>query len=380
MSVEDLSGGAPAPAETVVTETTQTSAPADTGLRSSIDKAFDAIEGLDDGQGSETTEKQATTTATAERNPDGTFKAKDAQQQAQTADTTVDKTKVAADPKEAPARFASDPEAKAAWAATPDPVKAAVTRTIRELEQGIEKHRGDATIYNNVFKPFVDLAINSNIDPRAALQGYVDIDTTLARDFGAGLKMIFDRHGSDPREWAQAILGQKAQPGAGGQQQPDQRDQVIMELANEVKQLRQGFGGISKTLQQQHAEGVGQSLTSFTAGLPEADRTLFQELDAEIAAIIASDPAISLSDAFNKAKGDAQGRYQRIFGTAPSNGAQTTTTAPAQTRTPGTGGSDPRKGQLSLTGAPGSGQNGVTKKVPTSPREALDNAFATFGL
>lgn len=371
MADEDLNGGAGASVDTAALDTTNQSLPPAEAVRGALDRAFDTVEGLSEADATAQTDVDKPA-GTRDRNADGTFKGKDQGQAIvendQQLDQQQDKGK-GTDPKDAPARFASDPEAKAAWASTPDPVKAAVTRTIRELEQGIEKHRGDATIYNNVFKPFVDLAVKSNLDPRAALQGYVDIDIALAQNFGAGLKMIFDRAGADPRQWAQAILGQKQD--GGGQQQPDARDRQLAALMNEVQQLRQGFGGISQTLQDQHAQGVGQSLSSYTASLSDGDKALFSELDAEIAAILTSDPAISLPEAFSKAKDEAQGRYQRIFGKPP---------APAQTRTPGTGGSDPRKGQLSVSGAPGNGQSAVNRAVPTSPREALDRSFAALGL
>jgi hypothetical protein len=62
--------------------------------------------------------------------------------------TTTDKpaeTAPKTDPKaphhEAPARFKSDAAATAEWEKAPEAVKAAVHRSIRELESGIEKHR-----------------------------------------------------------------------------------------------------------------------------------------------------------------------------------------------------------------------------------------------
>lgn len=377
MSDENLAGGASASVDTTTVADTSTveSARIEDSPRSALDKAFAAVDLADTGSTVVEEDAGGDKPQHGNRNADGTFRAKAEQaDQGEVVEQQGNKGK-AADPKDAPARFSSDAEAKAGWASTPDPVKAAVNRTIRELEQGVEKYRGDANIYNSVFKPFVELAVASNVDPRAALQGYVNIDAALDQDFGAGLKMIFERKGADPRAWAQAILGQKQE---GGQQQPDARDRQISALVNEVKQLRQGFGGISQTLQQQHAQGIDQSLSSYTGSLSDADRALFNELDAEIADILTSDPAISLPDAFTKAKGDAQGRYQRIFGAAPANGAKTT--AAAQTRAPGTGGSDPRKGQLSVSGAPGNSQSASARAVPSSPREALDRRFAELGL
>ena len=39
-----------------------------------------------------------------------------------------------------------------------------------------------------------------------------------------------------------------------------------------------------------------------------------------------------------------------------------------------------RKGQLSITGAPASGSNPVTRKAPATARESLDRSFASLGL
>ena len=368
MTTDDFAGGAAAPAET--TTTAPEAAP---DLRSAIDKAFDTVEASDTG-----TEQQQPETPVAapdagrERNPDGTFKAKE-QTAEPAAEPQPEADKDKPESTDAPAGF--DPEAKAAWSQTPEPVKGAVNRRFRELEAGLTQYKGDATRFHQVYRGFDELAARSNIDPVNALQGYVDIDVMLAKDFGAGLDMIFKRADADPRQWAATVMGQPA-PAV------DQKDTVIADLRREIDSLKQGVGGISKTIEQQRTSTIDTQLTTYIGSLPEADRTLFTELDGEIAKILTSNPQITLTDAFAKAKGDAQAKYQRMFGTASSNGAPATTppTAPAQTRTPGTGGSDPRKGQLSVTGAPGPGQSAATKRVPASPREALDNAFSQLGL
>lgn len=374
MTTDDFAGGASAPAETTVAVTD-----ASPDLRSAIDKAFETIEASEAGgtteAPAETIVAETPTDGSRERNPDGTFKAKEqttepgTEQKPEADKPTVEAT-------DAPAGF--DPEAKAAWAATPEPVKGAVQRRFRELEAGITQYKGDATRFHSVYRPFDELAARSNIDPVQALQGYVDIDIMLAKDFGAGLNMIFQRAGTDPRAWAAQIMGQPKPEGAPADAA---KDTVIAELRREIDGLKQGVGGISKTIEQQRTDQIGGQLTNYIGSLPEADRTLFKELDGEIAAILGSDPQITLTDAFAKAKGDAQAKFQRMFGTTSNVTPQTTPPiARAQTPTPGTGGSDPRKGQLSVTGAPGPGQSTAVKRVPSSPREALDNAFNTLGL
>ena len=369
MTTDDFAGGASAPADT-------TTAAPDTSvdLRSAIDRAFETIEasegGNDTQQPDTATDAEAPADGSRERNPDGTFKAKEQGTETVTEQQKPVDDKPATDAADAPPGF--DPEAKAAWAATPEPVKGAVNRRFRELEAGITQYKGDATRFHSVYRPFDELAARSNIDPVQALQGYVDIDIMLAKDFGAGIDMIFKRAGTDPKAWAAQIMGQPQPAGGAPNQQKDA----------EIAALRREVGGISKTIEAQRTDQIGSQLTSYIGSLPEADRTLFKELDGDIAAILSSNPQITLTDAFAKAKGDAQAKYQRMFGGAPSNGAPNASTIPAraQTPTPGTGGSNPRKGQLSVTGAPGPGQSADPRRVPSSPREALDNAFSALGL
>lgn len=373
MTTDDFAGGASAPADTTVAAP-DTSA----DLRSAIDKAFETVEASEAGGTEaqpETVVAQTPSDGSRERNPDGTFKAKEQGDEVVTEQQKPETAKPTTEAVDAPAGF--DPEAKAAWAATPEPVKGAVQRRFRELEAGITQYKGDATRFHSVYRPFDELAARSNIDPVQALQGYVDIDIMLAKDFGAGLDMIFKRAGTDPRQWAAQIMGH---PQPEGSAAAPQKDAEIAALRREIEGLKQGFGGINKTIEQQRTDQIGGQLTTYIGSLPEADRALFKELDGEIAAILSSDPQITLTDAFAKAKGDAQAKYQRMFGTASNAAPTPTTPARAQTPTPGTGGSNPRKGQLSVTGSPGPGQVTDARRVPSSPREALDNAFSVLGL
>lgn len=373
MTTDDFAGGASAPAET-----TAAAPEASPDLRSAIDKAFETIEASEAGgtteAPAETTVAEAPTDGSRERNPDGTFKAKE-QSAEPGAEPKPETDKPTTEATDAPAGF--DPEAKAAWAATPEPVKGAVQRRFRELEAGITQYKGDATRYHTAYRPFDELAARSNVDPVQALQGYVDIDIMLAKDFGAGIDMIFKRAGADPKQWAAQIMGQPAPAADAGSKDAA----LIADLRREIDGLKQGVGGISKTIEQQRTDQIDGQLTSYIGALPEPDRALFKELDGEIAAILSSNPQITLTDAFAKAKGDAQAKFQRMFGTTSNVTPQTTPpNARAQTPTPGTGGSNPRKGQLSVTGAPGNGQLTDARRVPSSPREALDNAFNALGL
>lgn len=386
---DDLTGGAPAPAETIAAPEVQSNTPepiVESTPRGAIDRAFATLEsnGGDKSADRPATkaEPEAAKLAPAAegerpRNPDGTFAAKDpapttqpAQETAKPDTATLQPPKADAPAGEAPARFAGDPEAKAAWAATPEPVKAATQRIIREMEQGIEKYRGDATVYNDTFKPFVDLAVQSRLDPKVTLQNYVNIDMLLTKDFEAGITQIFQNKGMNPREWAAKIMGQPAPT-------PQPQDQIINDLRQQITRLEQGFQGVHQTIEQQRAAGISQSLEGFMGSLPEADKTLFNELDAEIAAYL-RDPATTLADAFAKAKADAHSRYTRMFGAQTPAPARVPAAA-AQTREPNLE-AQTLKGSLSVSGAPGAGSDPGSRKTPSSPRAAIDDAFASLGL
>lgn len=319
------------------------------------------------------------------RNADGTFKAKATdtatQPAAKTAPTTEpskDAPKAQTPASDAPARFASDPEAKAAWATTPEPVKAAVQRTIREMEQGIEQHRGDAQAYRDTYKPFDEMAKRSNLDPAKTMANYVSIDMLLTKDFNAGIAQIFKNKGQDVKAWAAQIASGQDAP------QPSAQEQTIAELRNEIAQLKQGFDGVSQTMQRQRDGQISQSLEGYIATLEDADKALFNELDAEIAANLQADPSTTLAAAFAKAKKDDSDRYARRYGAQTSVATVPADNAAAQTRDP-----DPapqtRKGDFSIHGAPGSGSDPAPRKGPNatprkSPDDAIERAMRSMGL
>jgi uncharacterized protein YukE len=376
---DELAGGAAAPAEAISTPEVPSNTPepiVESTPRGAIDRAFDAVEKIDAApvkdKPAEKVQEVApvATEGERERNPDGTFKAKDPAaapaevKEAPKPDATaVDTTKEQTPAGDAPTRFS--PDAKAEWAKVPEPVKAEVNRAIRELEGGIEKYRADATVYNDTFRPFVDLAKQSNVDPKATLSQYVGIDMLLNKDFDAGIRQIFQNKGASLQEWIAKQTGQPAAP----------QDQTIAELRQEIAQLRQGFDGVSQTIKQQQDQGINQSLEGFTATLPEADKLLFQELDVEIAAYL-RDPSTTLADAFAKAKADDEARYTRRYGSRASSApAPAVPTPPAPAPKPQT-----LPGSLSINGAPSSGSDPASRKTPSSPREAIDSAFASIGL
>lgn len=319
--------------------------------RSAIDKAFAALEARD---------KQATDApvvadpnAGRERNPDGTFKA-----------AVVDPTKTAApvtpvDPTKAvgfaepPARFS--PDAKAAWATAPEPVKAEITRAIKELETGIEQHRQS-------FEPY--RAFDADLKQRGqsfqeVLDHYTGIEAKLAQDPLGGLDQICQNMGLSLKQVAAHVMNMPAD------QQATQQDGVIRELRSQIANLEKQIGGVSTTIKSQQEKAVLSEIETF-ASAPEHAR--FEELGTDIAFFLSNGRAKDLQEAYELADRLNPAPVQAL---APAPAASAANPAdPAQTR----------KGQLSTTGAPSSGSNPANRKPPASARESLDRAFANVGL
>jgi hypothetical protein len=266
---DDLAGGAAAPADTPAIVDTPSNVPepiTEATPRGAIDRAFEAVEKANP----DVPAKPDTTAPDAkpvegerERNPDGTFRAKDpnaapveAKDGKQADPVPVDPAKAQTPAGEAPARFSAD--AKAAWKDAPEPVRAEVARMERELTQGLETYRADATQFRETFKPYVEMAQRSNVDPAQTLANYVNLDMMLARDFDAGIAQIFRNKGQDLRTWAAGIAGQPA-PAA------DQQSQVIARLESEIASLKQNFQGVDQTIKAQQSDHIGQTLEQWTS-------------------------------------------------------------------------------------------------------------------
>ena len=120
-----------------------------------------------------------------------------------------------------PSRFS--PDAKAAWATTPEPVRAEVNRALAELQTGL-------TQYQQRFeplKPYFQIAEQSGTTVDAALKNYVE----LANERRSNPKGFIDRMlreiGSSPEEYAAIVSGQPA-PAQG--QQPEIVNTLLQEI------------------------------------------------------------------------------------------------------------------------------------------------------
>jgi|UniRef100_A0A6H1ZAW0 hypothetical protein len=312
--------------------------------RGSIEKAFAALESQDKVAAPQDIKPED---VGRERNPDGTFKAKAGDAPAADVDPNA-ADKPATTFAEAPSRFS--PDAKAAWATAPEPVKAEVTRAIKELEGGIQQ-------YQQAFEPYKDFdrqlrANGQNFQEVVA--HYTGIEQLLAADPVKGLDQICQNLGTSLRDVAAHIMGQTPDQNAS------QQDSVIRELRQELSSLKQELGGVSTTIKTQQEQSVLSQIEQFSA-----DKPRFDELSTDIAFFLNNGRAKDLQEAYELA--------ERL------NPGPVVAPAPAAPAAPQPDPAHTRKGQLSTTGAPSSGSNPANRKPPASARDAIDRAFAASG-
>lgn len=252
-------------------------------------------------------------------------------------------------PEEPPTRLSA--EAKAAWRAAPPAIKADVHRAFSEMEQGIAKYRPDATRYQTEIAPYEQLAQQYGMDVKGVLADYEGMARQMATDPVAVFDTLAKRHGFTLQEVAAHVLQQDL-------------DEYAQETTNEIKRLQAENAELKRQTQgytQQQSTQMQGFIAEFAVRNPRYD-----ELEPQIAAILrsglvtASDPKTKLQEAYDMA---AQ------LKPAPQLAPQQTSRQ-AQTL----------KGQLSVTGAPGTGSDPARRKAPASARDALDRAFDQFGI
>ena len=334
-----------APVETA----SQPSETCDTSARGAIERAFEAMNKrdveIDDG---------AEPAPTRERNPDGTFKAAEKTEPEKAAEKpAADAQQAATAVAEAPARFSAD--AKAAWATAPEPVKAEVTRAIRELESGIQQ-------YQQAFEPYKDFDRQLKANGQTfkdVVDHYTGIENLLQESPLRGLDQICRNMGTSLEAVARHIMGQPED------QQAAQRDTYINELKAEIAELKNQVGGVTTTIRSQQEKALLDQVEAFAS---DPANTRFEELSNDIVFFLESGRAKNLKDAY-----DLAARLNPAPVAAnpqPAATAATEQTAPSHTR----------KGQLSPSGAPSSGSNPAQRKPPASARDAIERAFAATGL
>jgi len=279
--------------------------------------------------------------------------------------------------KEAPSRFA--PTAKAEWEKTPEPVKAEIDRSIKELESGLQKYKASAERFDELAE-YVELSQKHYNQPlKETLKHYADLDRGLAdpKTNLATLERLVSNMtyvGTDGQTYnwdlpqlAQFILDQSER---GVESYQDPQADLKRELADMKKQLAEfqnGFKQQRETERERTTQTLQEQITEFASQNSRFDE-LWEDVELELhnpKFAAGKEPLQRLKLAYEKVE-----RLNPAPSLAPPAPAIAAPDVAAQTR----------KASASVTGAPGAGSNPAKKPVPSSSRDALKAAFAAKGL
>lgn len=274
---------------------------------------------------------------------------------------------------QAPARLA--PEAKAVWDAAPESLRAEVVRMHDELTAGITKHKAEA----ERFAPLADFEKRSqevyNQPLAATLKNYVELDELLSTDPLAGLErivssMTYKDDAGKTHNWTLKQLAQYVT-----EQDAETFDNKNLDLERKLDAALKKIDSLEQGLTQNRESETQKRQASITSQIEafakEAPR--YAELETHILKLLKSDlidrsgdPARDLKAAYELAE-----RLNPAPSLSPPAPEIPAPDLAAQTR----------RGQASVSGAPGPGSNPVGKKpVPTSNRDAVKQAFASLGI
>lgn len=281
---------------------------------------------------------------------------------------------------EPPSRFS--PDAKAAWANAPEPVKAEIHRALRETEAGIEKYRESAQAFEDI-RQFDEMAKQSGTTIKDALGRYVALNQSVAKDPISGLDAICQEIGTslqDVVDYVNEQNGYQPPEGEEGAASPqydrhiNQLHGTIQSLQAELGEIKQQVGGVTTSLTQHNTAVVSDEVQAFAAEHPR-----FNELSGDIKFFLET----RLADKIGPAK--QTGNFETVLQEAYELAERlnpTATPAPAATAAPqpGNGAAQTRKpiADLSVTGAPDPGSNPTSRKPPSSARDALERAASTL--
>ena len=219
------------------------------------------------------------------------------------------------------------------------------------MEQGIIKYRQDATAYQAI-QPYENLAKQYGMNLQGVLSDYAGMSQMMATDPVKVFDTLAQRHGFTLQEVAAHVLQQDLDEYAT---QTAEQIKTLQRENAELKRQTQDYTG----RQQQEIQGF---VAEFAVKNPR-----YEELEQTIAGVLrsglvsAQDPRQRLQEAYTIAERLKPGPQQQ----APQNPALAVQT---------------RKGQLSVTGAPGSGSDPARRKPPASAGEAVERALNAFGL
>lgn len=255
---------------------------------------------------------------------------------------------------EAPARFSE--AARKEWEASPESVRAEVSRVLKENEDGITKYKASHEGWERV-KQFDDIAKqNGREGVHESLKKIVEMEQTFARNPIEGFKAVADHFNFDVHKVASVILGQDPNQAIG------EVHKQLQDARAEIAQLK--MQADAPNVVNQFAEKVGREV--FEANADKVAQML------ETGVVDTLDKAWALISIFGHSASDAQHTASDATSQPlkPAQTADAQTVAAAQQPNPA--------GQKSVTGAPGSTpiNPNVNKPSGRSIRESILNAAA----
>lgn len=276
--------------------------------------------------------------------------------------------------KEPPQRFA--PAAKAEWEKVPEPVRAEIDRSHRELQAGIEKYKASADQFEELAE-YVELSKQHYNQPlKETLKHYADLDRGLAdpKTNLATLERIVSNmkyegqdgktYNWDLKQLAQYVLDQDAD--SFQDPQADLKQQLA-EMQKKLDAFESGFTKQRETERERTTQTLQEQINEFAT-----QNSRFEELWEDVELELHNPKFAAGKDAMTRLK-LAYEKVERL-NPAPS------LAPPAQALSAPDVAAQTRKASASVTGAPGAGSNPAKKPVPSSSRDALKAAFAAKGL
>lgn len=245
--------------------------------------------------------------------------------------------------------------AKAAWAKADPALRADVTRSMGEMQTGLQQ-------YQQAFeplKPYAQLAQQAGKDLPKLMSEWWGAEQVFRSDPIRGFQHVAQQLGLDLEDVAMQIL---EGGGAPPQQQAPQVDQRYQQLEQRYQQLEQRIDQRDREIAEQR---VIQEIETFKASAPR-----FAELEPMIAAVLQS-PLVPQNLPPAERLKLAYGHAERLK-PAPAPAA------PAQPKPPKA--QTPRAASLSVSGAPANGSNPTRRRPAASAGDALDQAFAELNL
>ena len=325
-------------------------------LANVIDRAFETVEKNNrtderprDDQGRFTKEGEQIAPEAVEETVEAATDDAEQPQEAETVEETTETPETPASFPDAPERFSAD--AKQAWADAPEPVRAEITRAVKEMEAGIGQYR-------DAFEPYkaLDAELKQNGQRfEDVLNNYRGIENMLAQDPMRGLDTICRNMGTSLQQVAEAVMQQEPN------QQGAQQDTLINDLRGQIAQLQQQITGVGQTVEQQNEAAMQAEINAFAA-----DKPRFGELRETMGRLMESGMANDLQSAYDMAD-----RLNPAPVAAPAE--------PAPQPEPEKPNAQPRK-VLATNGAPASGSNPRNRKPSSSVGDAVGRAFDQIGI